>query len=98
MIVSYLFEREYECIENGVESGKEKYRKTAKIVREFRKRFIGKINGINCKEVQVKMFGRSYNLLDPEDKMASLKAGSHGGKCTSAVGNAARIVAELIYQ
>lgn len=97
MVISYIFGREYIDLKDDVESAKEKYRRTAKIVNKFREKFIDKYNGINCKEVQVAIFGRFYNLLNPTEKIASLKAGSHIDKCTSVVGNAARIVAELIY-
>jgi len=97
IVISYIFGREYEDLKDNVELGKEKYRKTGRIVREFRKKFIEKYGTINCREVQKKIFGKSFNLLNPEDRAASELAGSHIDKCTSVVGNAAKMVAEVIY-
>lgn len=98
IVISYIFGREYECLKDNIELGKEKYRKTGRIVREFRKKFIEKYDGINCIEVEKKVFGRSFDLLNPEDKAASRLAGAHVDKCTSVVGNAAKMVAEIVYQ
>jgi len=98
VIISCIFGREYEDIKGNIELGKEKYRKTGRIVRDFREIFVEKYGGINCREVQKKIFGRSFDLLNPEDKISYQLAGGHVDKCTSVVGNAAKIVAEVIYQ
>jgi len=49
-----------------------------------------------CKDVQRKLFGRSFNLLDPKDYAEFEKAGAHVDKCPSVSGNAAKWAAEII--
>ena len=49
-----------------------------------------------CKDVQKKLMGRSFNLLDANDYEEFEKAGGHENKCTSVSGNTARWAAEII--
>jgi C_GCAxxG_C_C family probable redox protein len=49
-----------------------------------------------CCDVQKKLFGRSYILLDKQEYEAFEKAGAHVDKCTSVAGNAAKWTAEII--
>lgn len=59
-------------------------------------KFVEKYGSPLCKDVQKKIFGRSFNLLDPKDYTEFEKAGGHIDKCPSVLGNAARWAAEII--
>ena len=59
-------------------------------------RFIKEYGSPLCCDVQKKLFGRSYNLLDKQEYEAFEKAGAHVDKCTSVAGNAAKWTAEII--
>jgi C_GCAxxG_C_C family probable redox protein len=51
-----------------------------------------------CKDVQKKIMGRSFNLLDAKDYAEFEKAGAHVNKCTNVSGNTAKWAAEIILQ
>lgn len=59
-------------------------------------KFVGQYGSPLCCDVQKKIFGRSYNLLDKEEYEAFENAGAHIDKCTSVAGNAAKWTAEII--
>ena len=59
-------------------------------------KFVEEYDSPLCKDVQKKIFGRSFNLLDPKDYDEFEKAGGHIDKCTSVSGNAAKWAAEII--
>jgi hypothetical protein len=63
-------------------------------------RFIAEYGSILCPQVQSKIFGRSFNLQDPEDWRAFEAAGGHSdpSKCMSVVGNAARWTLEILIE
>ena len=65
---------------------------------ELRNKFIEEYGSISCRDIQYKLFGRSYNLMDPVDKEKFDKDGAHTDKCPSVVGNAARWAVELILE
>ena len=58
--------------------------------------FIETYGSGNCADIQKKLFGRSFNLLDPREREAFEAAGSHVDKCPSVVGNAARWTVEFL--
>ena len=49
-----------------------------------------------CKDVHKKLFGRTFDLLDPKDYTEFEKAGAHVDKCPVVSGNAAKWAAEII--
>jgi C_GCAxxG_C_C family probable redox protein len=59
-------------------------------------KFIEEYGSPLCCDVQKKLFGRNYILLDKQDYEAFEKAGAHVDKCTSVAGNAAKWTAEII--
>jgi C_GCAxxG_C_C family probable redox protein len=58
--------------------------------------FIDEYGSPTCKDVQKKIFGRSFNLLDPKEYEEFEKAGGHVDKCPRVTGNVARWTAEII--
>jgi len=91
MVIGNLFGRHFD---NKQEI--EKVRYCSGLVRELRGRFIKEYGTTVCKEIQTKVFGRSYNLLDPEGFQSFEEAGAHVDKCPNVVGKAARWVGEIL--
>lgn len=61
-------------------------------------KFEEKFGAINCRSVQEKIFGRSYNFFDEEDKEQFMKDGGHVDKCPDVVGSVAMWLAEALWQ
>jgi C_GCAxxG_C_C family probable redox protein len=70
----------------------------AKLGRQLRQKFEKEYGSIICSEIQKKIFGRSFSLLDPQDYHEFEKAGSREDKCPSVVGKAATWLAEIILE
>ena len=97
-VISYFFGREISELKGDVETSKDVFRNTCRIVREYEAKFKKMYGGCLCKNVQTKIFGRSYNLLDKENDAPEFeKKGAHIDKCTSVVGSADRLLAQIIY-
>jgi C_GCAxxG_C_C family probable redox protein len=58
--------------------------------------FIEEYGSPLCCDVQTKLFGRSYNLMDKQEYEAFEKAGAHVDKCPSVAGNVAKWTTEII--
>ena len=59
-------------------------------------KFVEEYGSLICKDVHKKLFGRTFNLLDPKDYAEFEKAGAHVDKCPVVSGNVARWTAEII--
>jgi len=70
--------------------------KTYELVRKLYEKFLEEFGGIHCKDIQKKVFGRSYNLLNPKEYEEFEKARGHSEKCPSVVGKATRWTVELL--
>jgi len=60
-------------------------------------RFIEKYGTCRCADLQTSFFGRFYNLYDPEEMKAAVKAGLLD-TCSTLVGEVARMTTEIILQ
>ena len=60
-------------------------------------RFIEKYGTCRCADLQTSFFGRFYNLYDPEEMKAAVKAGLLD-TCSTLVGEVARMATEIILQ
>jgi len=68
-----------------------------KLARKFRDKFIQEYGSVICRNIQTKVMGRPYYIVDPDDWNKFEAAGGHGDKgCPVTVGNAAKWMAELI--
>ena len=74
----------------------QKKRLVFKYTRQLYDKFVKEYGSSLCCDVQKKIFGRSYVLLDKQEYEAFEKAGAHVDKCTSVAGNAAKWTAEII--
>jgi len=99
----------------GVASGREKMEDTpqyrqamepaqriaSRFQEEIQARFDTKLPGDTtlCRDLQAAIYGRSYNMNDPDDYKAFLEAGGHSDKgCPLVCGIAARVAGEELIE
>lgn len=61
-------------------------------------RFVEEFGSCICRDVQNKIFGRSFNLWDPEEYKEFENMGGHRDKCPDVSGKVARWVAEILLE
>src|SRR4030042_2132950 len=66
------------------------------LVNKLRGMFIQEYGSVICQNIQTKIFGRPYYLLDPDEFEKFEKAGAHDVHCLEVVGKAAKWTADLI--
>jgi len=59
-------------------------------------KFVEEYASPRCKDIHMKLFGRTFNLLDPADYAEFEKAGGHVDKCPVVSGNTAKWAAEIL--
>lgn len=91
LAISSIVGRDYKDFKKG---------KTNRRVFRFTKilfdRFVEEYGSPLCCDVQNKIFGRSFNLIDPSEYKEFEKAGAHVDKCPSVSGNVASWTIEII--
>lgn len=65
---------------------------------EYRDRFRERFGTVLCPEIHRQLFGRSYDLADPEDREAFFRLEGHVEACGTVVAAAAEIAAEMILE
>jgi C_GCAxxG_C_C family probable redox protein len=70
--------------------------RTYALARQFHDAFVADFGSVTCRQIQEHVFGRAYNLLEPADYEAFDAAGAHLDKCPVVVGQAARLLVELL--
>lgn len=89
--ISTLVGRTYQEFTEG-----QKKRLVFKYTKLLYDKFIEEYGSPLCCDVQTKLFGRSFNLLDKQDYEAFETAGAHVDKCPRVAGDTARWTAEII--
>src|SRR4030043_693066 len=70
-----------------------------KLFRKFRDKYIQEYGSVVCRNIQTKVLGRPYYLVDLDEFKKFEAAGGQGDKgCPEVVGKAARWMAELILE
>ena len=92
MVISQLYGRELDEIDDIEKKRFIAYRLAEKMVQRFLKEY----GSVICADIQKKIMGRSFYLFDPKQAEEFEKAGGHSEKCPSVVGNAARWVIEIL--
>jgi hypothetical protein len=67
-------------------------------VQRFLSHFKEEFGSIVCREIQERVFGRSYCLRDPEDFRRFEADGAHDFKCPDVVGRASRLALKIILE
>lgn len=70
--------------------------KTFDLAKQLADRFVAEFGATICRDVQTGVFGRCFDLRDPEDFARFEAAGAHRDKCPDVVGKAARMAVEII--
>lgn len=66
------------------------------LAKKIHDKFIQEYGSVICRNIHIKLFGRSFNLWDPKEYKEFEKAGAHTSHCTEVVGKAARWAAEVV--
>jgi C_GCAxxG_C_C family probable redox protein len=72
--------------------------RTFELVKELHDRFIQEYGSVICRNIQTKLFGRPFYLIDPDEFEKFEKAGAHDIHCPGVVGKAARWTAEILIE
>jgi C_GCAxxG_C_C family probable redox protein len=69
-----------------------------RLIRRLSDKFVETYGSTICKDIETKLFGRSFDKWNPEERKEKDRLGGHDDKCPSVVGNGTRWVAELILE
>jgi C_GCAxxG_C_C family probable redox protein len=94
MVMSSFFGRSREKIDDDRE---EKYC-SFHMAAALHDLFISSYESVICREIHEKIFGRSFDLWDEEERQAFEDAGAHRDKCTTVVANASKWATKLILE
>jgi C_GCAxxG_C_C family probable redox protein len=72
--------------------------KAFKLAKKLHDRFVQEYGGVTCRDVQKKLFGKSFNMWDAEEYREFERLGGHRDKCTSVSGNVAKWSVELLQE
>jgi C_GCAxxG_C_C family probable redox protein len=90
--ISYLFGRKKEDL---AKMGKQI--KALLLAKKFHKEFVEEFSTCRCHDIQIKQFGRFFNLYEMEDMKAAMAAGM-AEQCATLVGKAARMALNIILE
>ncbi|MBN2282280.1 MAG: C_GCAxxG_C_C family protein [Deltaproteobacteria bacterium] len=90
MVIGLLFGREKKDIADMM-----KPMRSYLLVKKLHDRFVERYGTCRCYDVQRSLMGRTFNLYDPAELEAALRAGMIG-HCSRLVGEAARMATEII--
>lgn len=91
LAISSIVGRDYRDFKAG-----EKKRRVFRYTRKLYDQFVNEYGSPVCRDVQRRIFGRSFNLLDPKEYEEFERAGAHVDKCPSVSGNVAKWAAGII--
>ena len=75
----------------------EEFEKIRRNYHEFRDWFIAEFGSVVCRDVQRRLYGRSFNLMDDEERQAFRSfQQEHGRKCAEATTKSALKAAEIL--
>jgi C_GCAxxG_C_C family probable redox protein len=93
MIISYFYGRRPVEFFKNISNKKANY-----LTKKLYDKFVQEYGSCLCKDVQKKIFGRSFNFWDEKEKELFEKSGGHIDKCPVVVAKAAKWTAEIIFQ
>jgi len=92
MAIGFMHGRELKDMDKG------RFLKSYTLAKRLYDRFVKEFGSCLCKEVQKKIFGRSFNLWDSEDFKEFERMGGHRDKCPDVSGKVARWAAEILFE
>ena len=94
LVMSSFFGRERKKIDNDRDHNYLSYY----MAKKLRKKFLNHYGSIICKDIHNKVFGRSYDFWNPEEKILMEKSGAHDTISPSIIGNATSWAVEIILE
>lgn len=91
IIISYLYGRRREEFFHGISNKKADY-----LTKKLYDKFVQEYGSCICKDVQKKIFGRSFNFWDEKEKEIFEKSGGHIDKCPAVVAKTAQWTFKII--
>ena len=91
MIIGYFYGRKREEFFKGISNKKANY-----LTKKLYDRFVQEYKSCICKDVQKKIFGRSFNFWDEKEKEIFEKSGGHIDKCPDVVAKTAQWTFKII--
>jgi hypothetical protein len=85
-------------VRSKIDGDRENKTRSLKLAAALNERYVDKYGSVICREVQERIFGRSYDLWDSTEKKLFEEAGGHVDKCTTVVADAAGWATELILE
>jgi C_GCAxxG_C_C family probable redox protein len=92
MAISYLFGREKEDFGNIM-----KQLRACILSKKLHDQFVEKYGTCRCADIQTKLVGRFFNLYEPTEMEAALKAGMPD-KCSTLIGEIAKMTTKIILE
>ena len=92
MMMSAFFGR----VRSKIDGDREDKYCSLRMAAALNQKYVEKYGSVICRKVQEKIFGRSYDLWNSEEKKLFEKVGGHVDKCTTVVADAAGWATELI--
>ena len=89
--ISCVVGRTYEKFSEG-----DRRRRVFMYSKKLYDKFIDEYDSPICKDVHIKLFGRTFDLMDTDDYAKFEDLGGHVDKCTSVSGKVARWTAEIL--
>jgi len=93
IVLGYLYGRTRDQFDKGISN-----REATHLAKKLYEKFIEEFGSCRCRDVQIKLFGRSFNLWDDEDRKAFEEAGGHTEKCPMVVGKTCAWTASIIWE
>lgn len=93
LAISSIAGRGYEDFSEGNDR-----RRVFQFSKKLYDRFVEEYGSSICSDIHKKLFGRTFNLLDPKDYAEFEKSGAHVDKCPKISGNVAKWTAEIILE
>ncbi len=91
LAISSIVGRDYQDFTEG-----KRKRRVFQFSKQLYDKFIGEYGSLLCCDVHKKLFGRTFNLLDPKEYEEFDNSGAHVDRCPSVSGNVARWATEII--
>jgi len=91
MILGYLYGRGKEDFEQNIPHQRVLY-----LAKKLHNRFIQEYGSCRCRDIHIKLFGRSFDLWNEDDEKAFEEAGGHEDKCPVVVAKACAWTVEII--
>lgn len=90
MAICFVHGRKLQDMDKG------RFLKSYVLAKRLYDKFVKEFGSCVCKEVQKKIFGRSFNLWDAKDYMEFERMGGHRDKCPDVCGKVAQWTAEIL--